>query len=276
MSRKLCIAAMAVAVQFAFASLLLAQGRGGMSAFGGGGFGGGGMGMGGMGMGGMGGLGRSTSMGMGGMGGFGSSMGMGGIGSGFGGMSGFGTGGFGGGGMGRGGFGGGGFGGSGMGGFGGQGRFGGGGFGGGQAFVGRDSGDMNSAMSQMGRAGTQFFNQMTRNMARNNRNQQQADDNEKPPVSIRLELGFTPTRVAPTAMSTGISARLARLSVDHSLGRPQVSVEGDTVVLRGTAQSDSQRRVLEKYILMEPGVMNVRNEMVVASEASEELPPAAN
>jgi hypothetical protein len=116
-----------------------------------------------------------------------------------------GMGGFGGGGMvglGMGGFGGGGFGSSGGGIMGGMG-FGNqmsGGMGmnggmGGQNFVGRDGGDMNAVMSQMGRAGTQFFNTMSQNMrGRNNRNRQQPEmdggENERQEIRIRLEVGF--------------------------------------------------------------------------------------
>jgi hypothetical protein len=224
----------------------------GRSGFGGGGFGGmGGMGMGGFGSGGFGG---------GGFGGGG--FGRGGFGSGFGsgmGMNGFGSSGFGSGGFGR----------QGLNGFG-------GGLGGGQAFVGRDSADMNAVMSQMGRAGTQFFNQMTRNMSgRNNRNQRpvQTEENERPPVRIRLELGFPAPRSAPSAVATNLNTRLTRLAVDHRLGQPQIAVEGGTVVLRGIADSDSQRRVLEQLILLEPGVMSVRNEMVVAGATDVESLP---
>jgi hypothetical protein len=265
-------------------SVASAQGRFGVgqSAFGGGGFGtsgfgstgfgstgfGGGMGRGGFGSSGFGGMG---GMGMGGFGsgGFGGGMGRGGFGSGFGS-------GFGGGGFGTGGFGGGGFGGQGMNGFGG----GMGGMGGGQAFVGRDSGDMNAVMTQMGRAGTQFFNQMSRNMsARNNRNQRPVDteETERPPIRVRLQLGFPASRRAPTAVATDLNTRLARLAVDHRLGEPEVAVESGTVVLRGVAESESQRRVLEQLILLEPGVMSVRNEMVVATAPNEEpLPQASN
>ena len=82
---------------------------------------------------------------------------------------------------------------------------------------------------------------------------------------------------APNAVAASISSRLTRLAVDHSLGQPQIAVQGDTVVLRGVAQSDSQRRVLERLILLEPGVLNVRNEMVLAGATSEEsLPQPGN
>jgi hypothetical protein len=152
---------------------------------------------------------------------------------------------------------------------------------GGQSFVGRDGGDMQAIMGQMGRAGTQFFNTMNRNMSNRNRfrQQQQPQDegNERPPVRVRLEMGFNSAPAAPSVVATTINTRLQQLSVDHSLGQPQISVEGDTVVLRGTAESETQIQVLERFVMLEPGVMRVRNEMVVAGQTTEEqLPPSGN
>jgi hypothetical protein len=213
----------------------------------------------------------------GGMGGMG--MGMNSFGSGFGGggMGGFGMGGFGSGGFGgRGGMGG-------MSGFGMQGMNGmyGGGMGG-QNFVGRDGGDMNAVMSQMGRAGTQFFNTMNQNMRRGNtnRNRQQQfngegeGEEERPEMRIRLEVGFQAPRPAPSVMARTLQGRIDRLAVDHNLGQPQVAVVGDTVVLRGVAESESQMLVLANLISLEPGVRTVRNEMTIAG-APATVPVAA-
>jgi osmotically-inducible protein OsmY len=137
---------------------------------------------------------------------------------------------------------------------------------------------MQAIMGQMGRAGAQFFNTMNRNMSNRNRNRQQpgqTEENERPPVRIRLEVGFAAPQAPPSAVATALTARLTRLAEDHSIGQPQISVEGDTVVLRGTAESESQRRVLERFVMLEPGVMSVRNEMVVAAAPTvEELPTA--
>jgi hypothetical protein len=265
MNRDIRCFALAVTGVFLAASLASAQNR----------FGG---------MGGMGGTSGFGTSAFGSGGGFGNSTFGGGMGnsafgrSGFGGSGGFGNMGFGqsafgrGGGMGSMGFGGGGFGST---GFGGQGMFGGGM--GGQSFVGRDGGDMQAIMGQMGRAGTQFFNTMNRNMTNRNRNRQQQpqmEENERPPVRIRLEVGFAAPQPAPSATAAMLNARLERLAVDHSIGQTQISVEGDTVVLRGTVESESQRRVLERFVLLEPGVMQVRNELVVAAPVVEELPTA--
>jgi hypothetical protein len=132
----------------------------------------------------------------------------------------------------------------------------------------------------MGRAGTQFFNTMNRNMSNRNRfrqQQPQAEENERPPVRVRLEMGFDSAPVAPSVVATTINTRLAQLAVDHSLGQPQISVEGGVVVLRGTAESETQIQVLERFVMLEPGVMRVRNEMVVAGQSTEEqLPPSGN
>jgi hypothetical protein len=270
MFRSLCSVALAGALVPGITSLVCAQGRmGGMStqsAFGS-------SGLRPLGQAGFG----ATQFG-GGMGG--SGMGMNTFGSGFGGggMGGFGASGFGGGGMG------------GMSGFGMQGMNGMGMNGGmgGQNFVGRDGGDMNAVMSQMGRAGTQFFNTMSQNMrGRNtNRNRQQQfngegeGEDERPEIRIRLEVGFPAPRPAPSVLARTIQSRIERLAVDHSLGQPQVSVVGDTVVLRGVAESESQMLVLANLISLEPGVRTVRNEMTIAGAPAEpataETAPAAN
>ncbi len=238
----LAVLAVALAGVTSDAVAQMRGGGGGMSAF---------SGMGG-GMGGMSAFGGNRMGGMGGM-----SSGFGGMSGGMGGMSGFGGGGSG--------FGG-------MSGFGGNQSFGGGMMGGnmgGQNFIGRDGGDMNAVMQQMGRAGTQFFNNMNSNMSgRNNRNRQQPEDtgeNTPPTIRIRLEVGFPTTPPAPSRLATTVQSRLTRLAADHNMGRPQVAVEGDTVVLRGVAESESQRLVIEKMISMEPGVRAVRNEMTVGA-----------
>jgi hypothetical protein len=273
MNRAICKAALITSVVFIAASVASAQmrsggGMGGNSGFGSSGFGSSGFGSSGFGSSGFGGGGMGRS-GMGGMSGFGGSSAFGGGGfggSGFGGSSAFGRGG----GMGGSGFGGGGMGGG----------MGGGGMGGGQNFVGRDGGDMQAIMGQMGRAGTQFFSTMNRNMSNRNRFRQQqptdGEENQRPPVRVRLEMGFSAPPSAPTVVATNLNARLAQLSVDHSVGQPQISVEGDTVVLRGTAESESQLRVLEQFVMLEPGVMRVRNEMVVAGQSNEEQLPVSS
>jgi hypothetical protein len=224
-----------------------------MSAFGGGGLGG--FGSGGFGNAGFG----ASRFGGGGFGnaGFGASR--------FGG-GGFGGAGFGGGGFGGGGFGGGGFGGGGMG-FGGSAfgtqSFGMGGYGGG-AYAGR-YGRIAGALGQTGPAGLQSLGQFNRPIMPARRDTQPAATVETVPQPMRVELtvAFDAPRPTPMAVATSLRTRLGKILADHAVAPPDVTMEGDTAVLTGVAESESQRLVLEKLVSLEPGVRQVRNEMVV-------------
>lgn len=229
-------------------SFVLAQGRGGAgtSAFGASGFG--------------------SSMGGGMSGGFGNSMSRSGMGAG--GMSGFGTGGFGNsmggmsGGFGNSSFGSGGFGNTGRGGAGsGQ-------FGGGQSFVGRDAADMQNTFQQQNRASTQFFNNMNRQFARQNRQQKAATASKNPSQVMRMEVkvGFDATPITSNVVAKNLQTRLAKILADHHMSMPIVSVQGDTAVLTGVAKSATERDVIGQLVSLEQGVRAVRNDMTVPGE----------
>ncbi len=217
---------------------------------------------------GMGGLGSGMS-GFGGMnsgmGGFGSGMsGLGGMGSG---MGGFGSGmsGFGGMNSGMGGFGNS-FGNSGFGNsFGNSGM--GGGMGGGQAFIGRDSADMASTFSQMGQA-AQAFNQMNRNSRRSNNssrgNSTAKVSNAPQPMLVNLRVAFDPGRPSANQLESTIRTRLGATLASQNIAMPEMFMEGDVVVLRGVAATESQSMVMEQLLAFEPGVGGVRNEMTIA------------
>jgi hypothetical protein len=140
---------------------------------------------------------------------------------------------------------------------------------GGQSFVGRDSADMASVFNQMGQAGTQFFNQMNRNMNRNNQ-QPSNEQVENPPQLMRvtLQVAFTARRPTPSELTNTLRTRLGRILAEQNIASPQVTMQGDVAVLGGVAATESQRLVLERLIAMEPGVGEVRNEMTV-------IPPTA-
>ncbi len=229
--------------------------------------------------------GRGGGMGILGSGGsgFGSSgFGSSGFGGGGMGSSGFGSGGFGSGGMG-GGFGSGGFGGNsgfgnssfGQGGFGNSG-FGGGQYGGGQNFVGRDATDMQNTFQQSNRAQTQFFNNMNRQMSRNNRkNRKTTTTASNPPQPMRMEVrvAFNAPQSSSEALGNTIRTRLAKIMADHHMTQPLLTMQGDTAVITGVAASDSERLVIGQLVSLEQGVRAVRNEMTVAGEPSESIAP---
>jgi hypothetical protein len=249
-----------LAATFVIADRADAQGRGmsgmsgmsggfgssGMSGFGGGGFGNSGFGNSGFGSSGFGSSGFGNS-------GFGS--------------GGFGSGGFGNSGSGRSGFGNSGFGNSGFGG----GQYG----GGGQNFVGRDATDMQATFGQASRAQTQFFNNMNRQMSRNNRNrnQQKTHSNSSQPIRMDVKAAFTATRPSNTVLAEQLRTRIAKIATTHHMTLPLLTMQGDTAVLSGAATSDSERMVIGQLVAMEPGVREVRNLMTVAGEPSDIEPP---
>jgi hypothetical protein len=268
MRRRVFAFAVVGVIAFSISDVAFAQSRGGAMA----------------------GMGSSAFSSGSGMGGFGSGFGGSGFGSGFGG-SGFGGGGIGSGGFGSGGFGSG-FGGIGGGGFGntfgrgggfgnsgfGNSGYGGGQYGGGQAFVGRDASDMQATFMQSNRASTQFFNNMNRQMSRNNRNNRRSTTttNQNPPQPMRVEVraAFTAPQPTSDAVAARLRTRLTKILADHHMTQPNLTMQGDTVVISGTAASDSERQVIANLIALEPGVRAVRNEMTLAGEPSVNIVPA--
>jgi hypothetical protein len=241
-----------VVVLFAFASSASAQGGGGfnMGTMNSGGFGGSGMNSM-MGSGSMNGFSSGSMNGLGSMGsGMGSGMGSSGFGSGMGGMGGFGSSSLGGTGMGQ------------------QGQ---------QGFIGRDSSDMESIFNQLGRNSNQFMQQLNRTMNRGGRGGRSTsqEQNIVLPVRVRLEVAFERPAVQPTMVATNVRGRLEKMLTRRQIIAPNVAVVGDTVVLTGVAASDSQRLVIEKLVMLEPGVMSVENQMTVAEKPplTPPLPP---
>jgi hypothetical protein len=142
---------------------------------------------------------------------------------------------------------------------------------GGQNFVGRDAGDMQQVFGQMGRAGTQFFNQMNRNMRRENSRRQSNKTVQNPaqPVRVEVRTAFTVPRPSPTQLASTIRTRLDAILVAHKMSQPTLSMDGDTAVLGGVAASESERDVISQLVALEPGVRDVRNEMTVATPTTE-------
>jgi hypothetical protein len=123
--------------------------------------------------------------------------------------------------------------------------------------------------------GGQTFGQLNRGLIRPNRDRSTASAVPNPPQPIRVELevAFDAPRLAPATIATNLQTRLSKILAEHNIASPNVTIEGDTAVLTGVADSESQRLVLEKLVSLEPGVRQVRNEMIVsAPPVAPELP----
>jgi hypothetical protein len=134
-----------------------------------------------------------------------------------------------------------------------------------QGFIGRDSNDMTNVFRQMGRSSNQFFQQLNRTMGRGRgRNNSSQEENAALAVRVRLETAFEGPQIQPTVAAGNLRTRLASSLSRRKIAAPEVELAGDTVVLRGVVQSESQRMVIEQLARMEPGVFAVDNQMTVA------------
>ncbi len=93
----------------------------------------------------------------------------------------------------------------------------------------------------------------------------------------RLQVAFSFTAPPPTDRIATLSHRLtAAVSADPA-NPIEVVLEGETAILRGVVVSDRARSLAERLALLEPGVAEVKNELVVgASErptATPKSPP---
>ena len=150
------------------------------------------------------------------------------------------------------------------------------------AFVGADSGDTTNARSLQAtnaRRTTQnnglaqlqnLFTQGLQNI--NNANQQGQSQTQ---IRVNLKLGFSPQPVSAPRVQA-FQTTITKLPGIAWVGQPQVTLEGRTAVLRGKVATEDDRKLAEALALMEPDVLDVRNELQVDSSgttAEELLPP---
>lgn len=104
------------------------------------------------------------------------------------------------------------------------------------------------------------------------------------PYAPRYVVGFDYPLPTNEAMEATLGRQLLRVPGMERLGPIEVSVVGQTATLRGEVASQHQSDVAEQLVLLEPGIREVQNELIVGPEAAgssvEELPeyssPAAS
>jgi len=114
-------------------------------------------------------------------------------------------------------------------------------------------------------------NLMTRGR-QNQFNQQQAQraarsaNQPKGQFRVPMRLGFTPTQIAPSGgLAPLITQHLNKVPALAQLGPINAKLEGGQIaVLQGTVATEAERQLAEGLARLEPGVMAVRNELVVA------------
>ena len=95
------------------------------------------------------------------------------------------------------------------------------------------------------------------------------------PYSTSLSEDVPYVAHVPSAMQTKLAGVLARSTMLADRGQMRVDVEGNVIVLSGSAKTANQRRLAEYLVRMEPGVTEVQNRIQVTGSPNPNLPPLA-
>jgi osmotically-inducible protein OsmY len=91
-------------------------------------------------------------------------------------------------------------------------------------------------------------------------------------ATLRVGFSLPVTATGPVQISNTLEQRLSRLPRVGALSPVEVLVQGQTATLRGVVSTDYDRALAAEIALLEPGVSQVQNELVVAAAPAE---PAA-
>jgi hypothetical protein len=93
-------------------------------------------------------------------------------------------------------------------------------------------------------------------------------------VRHSLRVGFDYVGMTNTARASNINTKLTKITLPPRLkgANVDVALEGRTAVLRGTVKNAEAAKMIERLVLLEPGVDEVRSELVFG----EVVPEAVN
>lgn len=138
------------------------------------------------------------------------------------------------------------------------------------AFIGRNNqgqtGNLNGQTGNLGRGNQGNRRQLDSNLMNmlNGGQQGGGQQNQQPVIRPRQKVAFEYPQPQLTSIVVATQKRIEKLAVRYPhLRDVNVTQEEDgTVVLRGTAPSESDAKVAENMLRLEPGVRRVRNELV--------------
>ncbi|MCC6126206.1 MAG: hypothetical protein IT426_14685 [Pirellulales bacterium] len=116
-------------------------------------------------------------------------------------------------------------------------------------------------MSQFGMGGRMGQNQF--GMGMNNAFGMQ--NNQRQQLVTASRLAFEVPLRASAAVSTSMNRRLLEAWGNRSLSPLQASLQGRTLILKGTVATEHDKSLAEKMMLLEPGIDRVQNELVVGA-----------
>jgi hypothetical protein len=84
-------------------------------------------------------------------------------------------------------------------------------------------------------------------------------------VRVPISLGFSPAALPSSPqVAQRVQARLTRIPQLQDNGLITVEMDGRVAVLRGAVVSSDERELVARLVLLEPGIADVRNELLVA------------
>ena len=90
-------------------------------------------------------------------------------------------------------------------------------------------------------------------------------------LAVAVELGFEPPAAsAPEVLSDTLTTKIGQSKRIQTIQPIEVSLADGTAILRGVVATPHDRELAEQWMLLEPGVRSVRNELQVAGKASSE------
>ncbi len=153
-------------------------------------------------------------------------------------------------------------------------------------FVGSDAQDLanvfgglagagaNSSVNQQSRSGLnpQAMNRGGQNNRANQPNRAQGGRGARggrsaAEIRITVSPGFRYLRPAGPEIRSALSERMEKSSRIAKLAPITVALQGETVVLQGAVETEHDRALAEQLALLEPGVRQVKNELIVGPPA---------
>lgn len=133
-------------------------------------------------------------------------------------------------------------------------------------FVGADTADT-PQIGSFGQALNNFFQGPNTRGAGDANQGLNTQSQTRPPYRTTIRVGFDyPTPPAGT-LSAALTSRLQRARLAPSQNSVVVEVQGHTAILRGQVTTPHARVLAEQLVLLEPGIAQVDNQLVVAEPA---------
>ena len=138
-------------------------------------------------------------------------------------------------------------------------------------FIGRDSQDIGAIFESLNQNGEEFLNRFERSMSARDRGRgsNQGVD-ARPPIRVKLRLGFRPLATPAANLSAPTAGRINSLLVNKGFDGATTRIANGVATITGSVQTEGDRKMLVRLARLEPGVVRVDNRLTVSEASSVE------